>query len=97
VRTHVRNGKPSLSVVISGMGRCPPGTALSASQRKYVPGTIEDLFARVESFLQSGPEAARVEVKYDPSYGIPVYFRAENLMLTDSDQGFDIRDFAPHR
>src|ERR1700732_1584861 len=30
LRTHVKNGKASLSVVIRGIGRCPPGTVLSA-------------------------------------------------------------------
>jgi hypothetical protein len=56
LRTHVRNGKPWLSVVVSGIGRCAPGTVLPASKRKNVPRTIEDLFAVVERLLKLGAE-----------------------------------------
>jgi hypothetical protein len=96
LRTHVRNGKPKLSIVLSGIGRCPPGTVLSASERKNVPRTIEDLFAVVERVLKLGAEIARVEVKYDQSYGFPVHLRAEKS-ITDSNEEFEITEFSPRR
>jgi hypothetical protein len=62
-----------------------------------VPRTIEDLFAVVERVLKLGPEVARVEVKYDQSYGFPVHLRAEKIGISDSDEGFEIEDFSPRR
>ena len=94
LRSRVKKGKATRSVVMSGIGLCPPGTVLSKSQLKYVPRTIEDLFAVVERVLQLGPEIARVEVKYDPSYGFPVHLRAEKN-LSDSDEEFEISGFSP--
>jgi hypothetical protein len=50
LRAHVKNGKPTLSVVLSGMGVCPTGT---------------------------------------------VFLRAEEVGISDSDEGFEITDFSP--
>jgi hypothetical protein len=97
LRTHVRKGKATRSVVIRGIDLCPPGTVLSKSELKYVPRTIEDLFAVVERVLKLGPEVARVEVKYDQSYGFPVHLRAEKIDLFDSNEEFEIKDFSPSR
>jgi hypothetical protein len=95
LRTHVKNGKPTLSVVLSGMGLCPTGTVLPASERGNAPRTIEALFAIVERLVNFGPEAVRLEVNYDPSYGFPVHLRAEKIGITDSDEGFEITGFLP--
>jgi Family of unknown function (DUF6174) len=94
LRTRVRKGKATLSVVISGIGICPPGTVLSKSQLEYVSRTFEDLFADVERLLRLGPEVTTLDVKYDPLYGFPVHLRAEKR-LSDSDEGFEITDFSP--
>jgi hypothetical protein len=95
LRTHVKNGRPTLSVVLSGMGLCPIGTVLPASERGNAPRTIESLFAIVDRLVKFGPEAVRLEVKYDPSYGFPVHLRAEKIGMSDSDEGFEITEFSP--
>jgi Family of unknown function (DUF6174) len=95
LRTHVKNGKPTLSVVLEGMGLCPTGSVLPASERANAPRTIEALFAIVERMVNFGPETVRLEVNYDPSYGFPVHLRAEKLGITDSDEGFEITGFLP--
>jgi len=97
LRTHVRNGKPSLSVIVGGGGSCPPGTVLPKSERENAPRTIEALFVIVERVLNLGPAIARVEVKYDPKYGFPVHLSAEKIGISDSDEGFEITDFSPGR
>ena len=88
LRTRVKNGKPSLTVVVDGRGSCPPGTVLPESQRENAPRTIEDLFAIVERVLNLGPTIARVKVQYDAVYGFPTYLDAEKIGITDSDEGF---------
>jgi hypothetical protein len=68
---------------------------LPASERRNAPRTIEALFAIVERQVKLGPEAVRLEVKYDPSFGFPVHLRAEKIGITDSDEGFEITNFSP--
>jgi Family of unknown function (DUF6174) len=97
LRTHVKNGKPTLSIVLSGMGLCPTGSVLPASERENAPRTIEALFAIVERLVKLGPEVVRLEVRYDPSYGFPVHLVAEKLGVSDSDEGFEITKFSPGR
>jgi hypothetical protein len=95
LRTHVKNGRPTLSIVLSGLGLCPTGSVLPASERGSAPRTIEALFAIVERQVKLGPTVVRLEVSYDPSYGLPVHLRAEKLGMSDSDEGFEITDFSP--
>lgn len=97
LRTHVKKGRPTLSVVLRGIGSCPRGTVLSKSELKYVPRTVEDLFAVVERVLKLGPEVADVEVEYDPSHGFPVHLRAGKIGMSDSDEEFEITEFSPRR
>lgn len=88
VVVEVRGGTP-VSVTPFGPSNLPAAHVTSAFEQL---DTVEELFAAVQRAIKQKPE--RLEAKYDPSLGVPVYLYVDvRANIADEEYGFTVEDF----
>jgi hypothetical protein len=90
VRNVVRKGKPRRSMVLDGSAKCQKGGSVPAYW--HVPRTVEALFSQIERLQSFSSDDVQLQVRYDANSGVPIFMRAYKPHITDSDEGFDVRD-----
>jgi hypothetical protein len=97
IRVSVRDGLSGTPVVTKGTSHCPSGTRGRKAIQIDVPPTIEAVFATIRRYLYRPPTPAEITATYDSRYGVPLSYHAVKTEISDSDEGFVIRDFKPGR